>query len=117
MCKCSFTARSRLGVTLSENERGKAQTGLAETATDILARIVCTHCNSFTRWETLQFVSYLHSPNVSRSSCIYELAKAQVPKSRFSAGACGEMSKLKMSIGRPMVVHEFGMSTIPATCP
>lgn len=45
------------------------------------------------------------------------LANAQDPRSRFSAGRCGLMSKSKISMGNPMVVHALGISTIPATCP
>lgn len=39
----------------------------------------------------------------------YWLVKAQVPKSRFSGFALGEISKSKMSIGRPRVVQAFGI--------
>lgn len=60
------------------------------------------------------------------------VSNAQLPMSSFLAGPVGEMSKSKMSIGRPRVVHalgrirtfvlkavkgstHFGISTIPAT--
>ena len=66
---------------------------------------------------------------------VYELAKAQLPRSLFSILASGMMLKSKMSTGRPVsvtlayrfysevftdlpiVVQELGMSTIPATWP
>ena len=44
-------------------------------------------------------------------------AIAQLPRSSFFAGVSGLISKSKISIGNPIVVHEFGMSTMPATCP
>jgi hypothetical protein len=37
------------------------------------------------------------------------VVKAQVPRSRLVAGVSGEMSKSKMSIGKPMVVQAFGI--------
>lgn len=39
----------------------------------------------------------------------YSLVKAQTPISIFLAGPVGEMSKSKISIGRPRVVHAFGI--------
>ena len=46
-------------------------------------------------------------PRSSGSS--YLLVKAQVPISIFFAGPVGEMSKSKMSIGRPSVMQAFGI--------
>jgi hypothetical protein len=40
---------------------------------------------------------------------IYLLVKAQVPISIFFAGPVGEISKSKISIGNPSVVHAFGI--------
>lgn len=45
------------------------------------------------------------------------VSKAHDPISSFFAGPVGEMSKSKISMGSPMVVHALGMSTIPATWP
>jgi hypothetical protein len=42
-------------------------------------------------------------------STFHLLVKAQVPMSIFFAGPVGEMSKSKMSMGRPRVVHAFGI--------
>lgn len=52
--------------------------------------------------ETLHIVDTL-----SRNG--YVLAKAQVPMSSFFAAAVGEMSKSKISIGRPIVVQALGI--------
>ena len=38
----------------------------------------------------------------------YLLVKAQVPISIFFAGPVGDMSKSKISIGKPSVVHALG---------
>lgn len=46
-----------------------------------------------------------------------ELVRAQEPMSSFFAGAEGEISKSKISIGRPIVVQALGISTIPAMWP
>jgi hypothetical protein len=43
------------------------------------------------------------------SHTIYLLVKAQVPISIFFAGPVGEISKSKISIGNPSVVHAFGI--------
>lgn len=43
--------------------------------------------------------------------------RAHLPRSCFFASALGLMSNSKMSMGRPMVVHAFGMSTMPAIWP
>ena len=84
-------------------------------------------------------------PNIQLSACddfyfrvsklVYLLVKAQVPISNFFAGPNGEISKSKMSIGRPRVIQALGIfvdnqqlqigavslrqltSTKPATCP
>jgi len=52
---------------------------------------------------------------VVRWTLLYELAKAQLPMSLLTTSAWGLMSKSKISIGRPMVVQLFGISTMPAT--
>jgi hypothetical protein len=44
-----------------------------------------------------------------KSYIVYLLGLAHVPISFFSTLAEGEMSKSKISIGRPMVVHAFGI--------
>lgn len=44
-------------------------------------------------------------------------AMGHEPRSLFSTGASGMMLKSKMSTGKPIVVHAFGMSTIPAMWP
>lgn len=55
---------------------------------------------------------------ISASAPIHqELANAQLPRSFFSAGTCGLISKSKISIGSPNVVQTFGMSTTEARCP
>jgi hypothetical protein len=40
---------------------------------------------------------------------VYELANAHDPRSFFSAGTWGLISKSKISIGTPIVVHELGI--------
>lgn len=41
----------------------------------------------------------------------------QLPRSRFCGSLSMEISKSKISIGTPSVVHTLGMSTIPAIDP
>lgn len=60
-------------------------------------------------------VSLQHYMSCSRYRRPHELAYAHLPRSSFLTGASGEMSKSKISFGRPMVVQEFGTSTMPAT--
>jgi hypothetical protein len=84
--------------------------------------------NSRQRHSTYGFIDH------GKSYSNYLLGLAHAPKSFFSTLAKGEMSKSKMSIGKPMVVHAFGIcqklvsiyrkriegvltSTMPATCP
>lgn len=73
---------------------------------------------------------HLPTPSSFTTQALY---LAQVPMSNFFAGPEGEISKSKMSMGRPMVVQAFGIcnvsamvickscsihtSTIPATWP
>lgn len=45
------------------------------------------------------------------------VSNAHGAMSSFLACPVGKMSKSKISIGKPIVVHAFGMSTIPATWP
>jgi len=55
--------------------------------------------------------------NISVAWCTQLLAIAHEPRSCFFGSADGEMSNEKMSMGKPIVVHALGISTIPATCP
>ena len=55
------------------------------------------------------YVDPARTLSYSSHDCGHLLANAHFPRSRFFAGVPGEMSKSKMSMGNPRVVHAFGI--------
>lgn len=57
------------------------------------------------------------SVGTAESQVYFDGLTGQAPRSRFTGTLSIEMSKSKISIGIPSVVHAFGISTIPAIDP